>query len=102
MIGAKTLCIRFDKVHEFIRVYEKSRYFVLFAGEKYDLIYNRIRYPVGEKSRIANVISNNYANIKVDSFDSLLLEKTLTFVNVIIHIKLVGIKIKTTTTTIYS
>ena len=62
----------------------------------------QVRYPVGEKSRIANVISNNYANIKVDSFDSLLLEKKLTFANVIIHMKLVGIKIKTTTTTIYS
>ena len=36
---------------------------------------------------IIYVISNNYARIKIDSNDSLPLEKTLTFHNVIILIK---------------
>ena len=45
--------------------------------------------------------SRNYARIKIDSYDSLPLEKTLTFHNVIILIKLVFIKIKFTTTIIY-
>ena len=33
------------------------------------------------------MFSHNYASIKVDSHDSLPLEKTLTFRNVLIHIK---------------
>ena len=39
------------------------------------------------KSGITYLFSHNYAKIKVDSYDSLPLEKTLTFHNVIIHIK---------------
>ena len=46
-IGAKPLHIRFDKIYGFIRVYDRTRYLVLFGGEKYDFIYNRIRYLVG-------------------------------------------------------
>ena len=46
MIGAKPLCIRFNKVDEFIRVYDGTRYLVLFSHEKYDVIYNRIRYII--------------------------------------------------------
>ena len=34
-IGAKPLRIRFDKVDEFIRVYNGTRYLVLFGSEKY-------------------------------------------------------------------
>ena len=37
------LRIRFDKLNGFIRFYDATRYLVLFGGEKYDLIYNRIR-----------------------------------------------------------
>ena len=86
MIGDKPFGIRFDKIDRFIRVYDGARYLVLFGGEKYDLIYNRIRYPTGVKSGIMHVISLNYPKIKVDSYDSLPLEKTLTF-HVIICIK---------------
>ena len=45
------------------------RYPVLFEHEKYDPIYNRIRYLTGVKSGITYAISHNYANIKVDSYD---------------------------------
>ena len=38
LIGAKTLRVTFDKVDRFIRVYDGTRYLVLFGGEKYDLI----------------------------------------------------------------
>ena len=34
-IGAKPLRIRFNKVDEFIRVYNGTRYLVLFGSEKY-------------------------------------------------------------------
>ena len=56
-------------------------------SEKYDFIYNRIRYLISVKSDITYVISHNYAKFKVNSFDSLPLEKTMTFHNVIILIK---------------
>ena len=36
----------FHKIDGFIRVYDGSRYLVLFALEEYDGIYNRIRYLI--------------------------------------------------------
>ena len=42
LIGAKPLGTRLNKVNWFIRIYDGTRYFVLFGGEKY-FIYNRIR-----------------------------------------------------------
>ena len=96
------MCIRFYKINGFIRVYDRTRYLVLFGPEKCDAIFNRIRYFVWVKSGITYVISHNYTRIKVDSFDYLPLEKTLTFHDVIIHIKSVLIKIKITATVIHS
>ena len=72
LIGAKPLRIRFDKVDGFIRVYDGTRYLVLFGGEKYDFICNRIRYLIGVKRGITYAISHNYAKINVDSYDSFL------------------------------
>ena len=45
-IVSKPLAIRIDKIDGFIRVYDGTRYLVLFGSEKYDFIYNRIRYPI--------------------------------------------------------
>ena len=75
-MGAKPLRIRFDKVNGFIRAYDGIRYLVLFGDEKYDFIYNTIRYFIGVKSGIAYVTSHNYAKIKADSYASLPLEKS--------------------------
>ena len=55
--------------------------------EKYDAIYNRIRYFIGVKSGITYFSSHNYARIKIHSYDSLPLEKTLSLHNVITLIK---------------
>ena len=85
MIGAKPVHIRFNILDGFIRVYDGTRYLVLFGPEKNDAIYSR--YPIGVKSGITYLISHNYAKTKVDSYDSLPLEKTLTSHNVIIHMK---------------
>ena len=41
LVAAKPLRIRFDKIHGFIRVYDRTRHLVRV---KYDFIYNRIRY----------------------------------------------------------
>ena len=76
LTGAKPLRIRFDKVG-FIRVYDGTRYLVLFGLEKYDAIDNRIRYVIIQKIGITYVISHDYVRIKIDSYDSLPLEKTL-------------------------
>ena len=68
----------------FIRFFAGTRYLKFFGIEKSDLIYNKIRYLNGVKSDITYVISYKDVKIKVDSYDSLFLEKTLTFHNVII------------------
>ena len=68
-------------------IYDGTRYLVLFGAEKYDLIYNRIRYLIGVKSGITYVVSHINAKVKSDSYDSSPLEKTLTLHNVIILIK---------------
>ena len=44
LIGSNPLQIRFDKIYEFIRIYDGTRYLKLFGSEKYDTIYNRISY----------------------------------------------------------
>ena len=61
LIDVKPLCIRFEKIDGFNRVYDGTRYLVFFVSENYNSIYN--------------IIFHNYAKIKVDSEDSLPLEK---------------------------
>ena len=87
LIGGKPLYIRFDKVDGLIRVYNGKRYLALIRHEKYDVIYNRIRYLLSQKNGITYVVSHSYARIKVDSYNSLRLEETLAFYNIIILIK---------------
>ena len=70
LINYKPLRTRFDKIDGFIRVYDGTRYFVLFGSEKYDSIYGRVRYLGSVKSGITYIISYDYATIKVDSYDS--------------------------------
>ena len=87
LIGPKPLRIKFDKINGFIRTYEGTRYLTLFSSEKYDVIYNRIRYLISLKSRITNIFSHYFAKIKVNSYDSVPIERRLTLHNVIIQIK---------------
>ena len=44
-----------------------SRYITLFDSEKYDAIYNRIRYLTSLKCGIAYIFSHYFAKIRVDS-----------------------------------
>ena len=53
-----------------------------------------IRYLIEVKRGITYVISKNYAKIKVDSYDSLPLERTFSLHNVIVLIKSVAHKKK--------
>ena len=81
------LCIRFDKIDGFIWVYDGSRYLVLFESENDDSISNKIRSFICVKSGITYIMYHDFAKTKVDSFDSLPLEKTMTFCDLIILIK---------------
>ena len=86
LIDSKPLQIRFNKIDGIIRIYDVTRYLTLFASENYDAIYNRIRYFISQKSGITYIFSHYFAKIKVNSYDYLPIEKTLTL-HVIIHIK---------------
>ena len=74
MIGPNPLRIRFDKINGFIRTYDGIRYLVLFGPEKYDAIYNRVRYLISLKSSIKYVLLTITGN-KVDFYGSLPVEK---------------------------
>ena len=54
----------------FIRIYDGTRYLVLFVFENYEAIHNRIRYLISLKTSITHVLAHYYAKIKVDSYDS--------------------------------
>ena len=51
---------------------------MLRGPEKYDAIYGRIRHLMSLKSGITYIFSHHSAKIKVDSYDSLPMEKILT------------------------
>ena len=57
--------IRFDEAHGSVRIYDGTRYLVLFGAEKYDLICNKIRYFKGVKNGITYlflIIMQEYKN----------------------------------------
>ena len=45
LIAAKPLCVSFNKQDDFIRVFNKTRYLVLFGIKKYDFIYKVLIIP---------------------------------------------------------
>ena len=79
MIGPKTWRIKIDKIDGLVRIYDGTRYLTVFGSEKYDTIYDRIRYLISLKSGITYVFTHFFAKIKVDSYDSLSIEKMFTF-----------------------
>ena len=48
-MGSKPLCISFSEIDEFIRICDGIRFFLLFASQPYDVVYNRIRYLIIKK-----------------------------------------------------
>ena len=86
-MGAKPLCIRFNKIDGFIKICDEIRYLEILGYWLYDGIYNRIRYLIREKGGITDSINHNFEKTKIDSYNSLPIEKILTFHNFIILIK---------------
>ena len=79
--------IRFDKIDRFIGVRGEFRYLLLFDQLLFDKICDKIKYLISEKSGITNSINHNFGKIRIDSYNSLRVEKILTFHNMIILIK---------------
>ena len=86
--GPKPLHIRFDKTNGFIRVLDAEiEDLVLFDYELFDKTCDRIKYLISKKNGITDSINHNFGKIRIDSFNFLLIEKILTFNNVMIRIK---------------
>ena len=75
----------------------KKKYLLFFSLEKYDTVYDRIRYLVGLKRSITYVFSYNNTKIKIDSNDDLSFKEMLLLHNVVILINLFLINIEITT-----
>ena len=48
-MGSIPLCIRFDEIDGFIKIYDGTRYLVLFSKSWYDKICDRIKYLISKK-----------------------------------------------------
>ena len=97
---AKTLPIRYNKIHGFNKIHNKVKYLALF-DDCFDKIYDRIKYLVSEKGGIANSINHNFWKISIDSYNSLPIEKIFTFEKVVILISQLLIRVKKAATLIY-
>ena len=73
--GSKPMPIRFVKVDGFIKTYNCIRYLVIFGY----WWYNNITDLISEKSGITDSINHNFASIRMDSYNSLPIEKIMTF-----------------------
>ena len=54
----------FVEVDGLIKGYNETKYSVLSGPEKYDAIFNRIRYPIGIKIDITYIGFHNYEKSK--------------------------------------
>ena len=98
-IGKNPLCIRFDKIVGFIKVYSGIRCLVLL---EYNEICDKIKCLISEQSDITDNIDCNFAKIRIDSHKSLPIAKILIFYNAIILIKSVVNELKINYYTIFS
>ena len=75
-----------DKTDGFIKTHNGFRCLILFDYGWFNKIYDKI---ISEKSGITDSINHNFAKIRIDSYDSLHIEKIFVFHNVTVLIKLV-------------
>ena len=71
----KTFRVWFNKIHGFIKIYDVTRYLVILGPSWFDEICNSFKYLINEKKGIADSISYNLAIIRLDSCNSLPIEK---------------------------
>ena len=65
LISAKPWRNRFNKVNGFVRVYDGTKYLMLFSLEKYNDIYNSIRYLSELKTGITFVFLTIFEKSKL-------------------------------------
>ena len=87
-MGANTLQIRYDKIDGFIKIRNKIKYLILF-NEWCDKICDRIKYLINEKSGIADNINHKFTIIRIDSYNSLPIEKIKIKISLKIKINLI-------------
>ena len=71
-MGKKPFRTWFDKTDGFIKIYGRIRYLVLIV---YNEIYDQAKCLISEKSGITDSIDCNFARIRIDSCNSLPIEK---------------------------
>ena len=100
-VGSQLLCIWFNKIHGFIQIYDGTRYLVLLGHNWYDEICDSIKYLISKNSGITDNCNHNFARIRIYSYNSLLVEKILTFYNFMILINQLLIWINITASVIH-
>ena len=78
-MGGKSFRIWFNKIDGFIKIDNAVRYLL-----EYNEIYNRIKYLISKKGVLQIFFNHTFARIRIDSCNSLPIEKIMTFQNVII------------------
>ena len=88
-MDAKPLRIRFDKVDGVIKIYDGIRHLELFDllseihdrinSRIYNIILNRIDYLISENSDDKYSIKRDFARVRIDLYNSLLIEKNIDF-----------------------
>ena len=80
-MGAKPLGIRLNKIDGFIRFYGgKFRYLVLFDHGLFGKICDKIKYLINEKCGTTDSTNQNFGQIRIDSYNSLSIEKNRLFI----------------------
>ena len=98
-VSAKPLLVWFEKLDEFIKIYDAITYLVLFAFGRYDAVYNGTKYL--KKSGIKSSVNHYFVRVRIYSNFPLPVEKILTFHNVITSLSQLLIRMKITTTKIF-
>ena len=75
----KSLRIFLQEIVGFIKICNGIRYLALYGSSKCNGIYNKIRYLKSQKNGITYTLDHNFAIIKIDPYNTLPKEKTLTF-----------------------
>ena len=78
-----------NKVDEFFRNYNGTKYLIYFGSEKYMSIFNRIKYLIILTGDISIVVFYNFAKIKIETDDDLSSERIMNVYNVVILVKTV-------------
>ena len=78
-MGLIPLRIRFEKIDGFIKIYDGIRYLVILDRNWLDKICDSIKYLISEKGGITDIINHNFARIRIDSYNSLPVQKNNDF-----------------------